>query len=114
MYARRMIDPALLRYNVVICSLMQASSHLREAGVTGGDRGGPGTTRRVTASALGMGKGQPDAPARVQAGFSAPRARGACRGTRLLIPCVDGPWGSRRFDTGRLGVACAHVSGLLA
>src|SRR3954452_20099563 len=32
--------------------------------------------------------------------------------TGLLIPCVDGPWGSRRFDTGRLGVACVHVSGL--
>lgn len=36
------------------------------------------------------------------------------RGRSGLIPCVDGPWGSRRFDTGRLGVACAHVSGLSA
>jgi len=29
-----------------------------------------------------------------------------------VIPYVDVPWGSRRFDTGRFGVACAHVSDL--
>ena len=38
----------------------------------------------------------------------------ARRRPEALIPCVDGPWGSRRFDTRWLGIACAHVSGLLA
>jgi len=34
---------------------------------------------------------------------TAPNVKGPGR----VIPCVDGPWGSRRFDTGWLEIACA-------
>ncbi|HQT79208.1 MAG: hypothetical protein B7Z80_25225 [Rhodospirillales bacterium 20-64-7] len=52
-------------------------------------------------------------PASMYEAFPPAEAAGPWSGSSGLIPCVDGPLGSRRLPRDGFEVVCAHVSGLL-